>query len=1293
MNWNKTLAVFMIILFVFVLLVPVTPAPTSPLEGPVIADGETAELTTVVTLITGDVLEITEVEEGRYAVLTESDRSFQILSTDEDTYVVPADLGQFIGETLDMQLFNIDYLVEHGYCDAETEEISIIIEYTDNPGIGNAPIDQAPGLTKKFDFEAVIASSADVTKEDADEFADAVFYTEGGLDGVTKIWLDQEVELSLDESVPGIGAPYAWEQGYNGTSIKVAVLDTGIWKDHPDLAGKVIAEKDFTDDETTEDLYGHGTHCAGIAAASGLLKGVAPGASLINAKVLNKAGKGYTSWIMAAWEWAAEQGANIFSMSFGTAPTDGKAPWDKALDTLVDECNIVAVAAAGNDKKYYKIASPAAADKAIAVGASTKRGLPKLSVVSPEAKDIKANLFEYSPKPTVEGLEKPIVYAGLGSTWEFAKVDVAGKIALIRRGRYSFKVKVENAANAGAVGAIIFNSIKGNFYGTLVEPAEIPAVSISREDGTYLRGLLAKGEVIVNLRWDSMAIAIADLSSRGPRLDQAVKPEIVAPGINILSTVPTYECEIWHPSGYEYVSGTSMSTPHIAGAAALLLQKHPDWTPMQVRDAMMSVAELISDEDIYTQGAGHIDVSTAVDAQVIFEPAVINFGSISKPWPVQTKSFTIRNYGDSDVTLELSVEKVHDITKRYYDIISIDKTSVTVPAHGFETATIAIDVSSDLVPVDTPLGGRIHAKNVATGEKIHAIFGIYKKWRVDLKIKVISPDGQPWAYAAYNWVFDAIIPWSKGGFLASYVRLDENGEAVLKVPPGIYNVITMMPPWTYTWPNREAYFIQAIEIPAYEDVSVTLDARESKPITLNIYEPTVPVQSESWLRWTYPNSTEGLGWGWTGRERWIIHATPVTAEIGEINMGNRFIEIPGTSLEDVKLQKATRLYDLYYPMIGKVETPIEYVVDETTLQELAMVSAKHFTDMKVREAQYYRLAIDTVLPRWPFCIVYKQRYIQPIERAEYVSPLVASYKQVIEPSVAGEANIKFDEPFRVYEIGERTEKTWLEQPMKPWFTEAWRSGNRIYVAGLGTVDAKINMPLTDRTLRIFKGLAGYVYRMRVYRDGTLILDWEKPYELLWDQTVVPEEANYRIELYTNFTHTRRGPIILVGEASDFSESSDSEYYKPIGPWYSYRPYWNNMSIETFTTIRFKSSEAEGTETLPIMNLNYKIPGLRINNAKKVSENDPLNIHIIPQHLKGFDIGEVRFWFSYDDGETWTETPALEGTDEWMVWPDSEPENYISIKTLATDVEGNSIEQTIMRAFYVTTKPQKFWFDD
>src|SRR5690606_6937538 len=138
-------------------------------------------------------------------------------------------------------------------------------------------------------WRAVSTAPSATTGDDATDDAaiDAgVASTAGALAGVAKVWLDEQVEAALDQSVPMVGAPAAWDAGYDGTGLTVAVLDTGIDADHPDLAGKVVAARNFAEGSTTaDDLHGHGTHVAGIvagtgAASGGTYRGVAPGVEL-----------------------------------------------------------------------------------------------------------------------------------------------------------------------------------------------------------------------------------------------------------------------------------------------------------------------------------------------------------------------------------------------------------------------------------------------------------------------------------------------------------------------------------------------------------------------------------------------------------------------------------------------------------------------------------------------------------------------------------------------------------------------------------------------------------------------------------------------------------------------------------------------------------------------------------------------------------------------------------------------------------------------------------------------------
>ena len=175
-----------------------------------------------------------------------------------------------------------------------------------------------------------------------------------------------------------INAPEMWKNGFNGSGVIIAILDTGIDVTHPDLVGTVIAEKDFTDDGTTDDLQGHGTLCAGIAAgrynAVANVTGVAPGAVLLNTKVLNKRGAGMESWVIEGIQWTIEQNADILSMSLGDWQGDGtgRDPWSIAVTNAVNAGYIVVIAAGNWGPGESTIGSPAVAYGAIVTSLSNK---------------------------------------------------------------------------------------------------------------------------------------------------------------------------------------------------------------------------------------------------------------------------------------------------------------------------------------------------------------------------------------------------------------------------------------------------------------------------------------------------------------------------------------------------------------------------------------------------------------------------------------------------------------------------------------------------------------------------------------------------------------------------------------------------------------------------------------------------------------------------------------------------------------------------------------------------------
>ena len=192
---------------------------------------------------------------------------------------------------------------------------------------------------------------------------------------------DAKVHAVLDTAVPVIRADRVWaDYGYHGEGQTIAILDTGIWPEHPDLAGKIVGWKDFVNMEPDPyDDNGHGTMVASVAAgtgagSNGTYKGVAYMANIVAVKVLNKYGRGYVSWVILGLEWVVENkdlyNITVVNLSLGThGPSDGKDVLSLACNRVVDEGIVVVVAAGNFGPDPYTIGSPAAAEKVITVGA------------------------------------------------------------------------------------------------------------------------------------------------------------------------------------------------------------------------------------------------------------------------------------------------------------------------------------------------------------------------------------------------------------------------------------------------------------------------------------------------------------------------------------------------------------------------------------------------------------------------------------------------------------------------------------------------------------------------------------------------------------------------------------------------------------------------------------------------------------------------------------------------------------------------------------------------------------
>jgi subtilisin family serine protease len=335
-----------------------------------------------ITLLTGDrvLLDTRGDVTGLLHAEGREDIPARVVESESATYVIPLDAQPLIDDgTLDRRLFNVTELSREQY-HAAANGLPVIVSYA-------SANDEDAQRTRLYEAAGVAGPEETLASLNADSLTVTPGHAAAVWDALTaptsriaSVALDGIVRTTLDQSVPQIGAPELWDAGYDGTGVTIAVVDTGISEEHPDLAnGKVVAAASFGPTDYNGDLNGHGTHVASIAAGTGALSGgtyagVAPGASLINAKVLDDQGFGEESDVIAGTEWAIERGADIVNMSLGGWPADTVSPLEQAVNILSAETDVLFVVAAGNGgPDPGTVTSPGSAEAALTVGAVDKQ--------------------------------------------------------------------------------------------------------------------------------------------------------------------------------------------------------------------------------------------------------------------------------------------------------------------------------------------------------------------------------------------------------------------------------------------------------------------------------------------------------------------------------------------------------------------------------------------------------------------------------------------------------------------------------------------------------------------------------------------------------------------------------------------------------------------------------------------------------------------------------------------------------------------------------------------------------
>jgi len=598
--------------------------------------------------------------------------------------------------------------------------------------------------------------------------------------GVKAVYPEREYRVNLDVSHDYMGSAAMWAaaggQADAGAGIKVAVLDTGIDEEHPffDPAGfaypdgypkgdarytteKVIVARGYyrPDDPPANpgptDYGSHGTGTAGIVAGNmgtvaeisnafgavtKTVSGVAPAAQLMNYQIFYTAVSGsesaWTPEILAAIDDMVDDGADVSSNSWGgvdnMVPTVD--PTGVAFQNAVN-AGVVVAKSAGNDGPSYNTLGDAMPESLIIVGGNDfgRRVGASASVMGPGTVPVMLTnmlAIESGFQPDLAGVMTGVyVYVGRTDPANFEGCDpldattaaaVDGNIALISRGSCNFDLKVQNAQDAGAVAAIIFNHQTGGLPIVMGgDPRAIPAVMVGNENGLDMITWEAANPGTATVKLDPALSYIPDAgapdtmyqsSSRGPDLMQRMGVDVIAPGESVWTSYSI-------TGGWNTVSGTSFSAPFASGAAAVMKGIYPTWRPWAIRSAMMATAK---NQGIYNDyahtipagvldmGAGRLQFDEMVDPGLVFDNPSLSFQQMmtgtQKTIKVTATDVFSRAAG-TDFVYTLAVSETGNMTTTANFDLSVSPATLTFGDDG-DTGSfdVTMDIPADATPGD-----------------------------------------------------------------------------------------------------------------------------------------------------------------------------------------------------------------------------------------------------------------------------------------------------------------------------------------------------------------------------------------------------------------------------------------------------------------------------------------------------------------------------------------------------------------------------------------------------------------